>query len=143
MNELITIDERELIQTDWYQSLIDDCQSIMVEAEFTSRWVLVEGYHSLGLRILQDEHKLVSGGSTLREALKRVSNLLNKGERTLYKVVQFAQQYPDLDLLPEGKNTSWRKICNEYLPEHKEPNQPEFDENIEMQHECPKCGYEW
>ena len=46
MNELI-IKDREIIQTNWYQSLIDDCQSIMVEAEFTSRWVLVEGYHSL------------------------------------------------------------------------------------------------
>ena len=142
MSEIVVAEATE-IQTDWYHSLIDDCNSIIIEAEFISRWALVEGYHSLGLRILQDEHKLVSGGSTLREALKRVSNLLNKGERTLYKVVQFAQEYPDLALLPEGKDTSWRKICNEYLPEHKEPNQPEFDENIEMEHECPKCGYEW
>ena len=115
MNELITTDDRELIPANWYQSLIDDCQAIMVEAEFTSRWVLVEGYHSLGLRILQDEHKLVSGGSTLREGLKRVSKLLNRGERTLYKAVQFAKEYPDLSLLPDGKNTSWHKICNTYL----------------------------
>ena len=118
MSEIVVVETKE-IQTEWYQSLIDDCKSIIVEAEFISRWTLIEGYHSLGLRILQDEHKLVSGGSTLREALKRVSNLLNKGERTLYKVVQFAQQYPDLALLPEGKNTSWHKICNKYLPAHK------------------------
>lgn len=142
MDKLEIVEKKE-IQTDWYQLLIEDCHSIIVEAEFISRWALVEGYHLLGQRILQDEHKLVSGGSTLREALKRVSNLLNKGERTLYKVVQFAKQYPDLATLPGGKDTSWRKICNEYLPEHKEPVQPEFDENIEMQHECPKCGYEW
>ena len=139
MNEL----EVKEIQTDWYQSLIDDCQSIIVEAEFTSRWVIVEGYHSLGMRILQDEPKMVQGGSTLRETLSRVTKLLNTSERTLYRAVQFAKKYPDLDLLPEGKNVSWRKICNEYLPEHKEPVQPEFDENIEMQHECPECGYEW
>ena len=140
MNELEVVKE---IQTDWYQSLIDDCQSIIVEAEFTSRWVIVEGYHSLGMRILQDEPKMVQGGSTLRETLSRVTKLLNTSERTLYRAVQFAKKYPDLDLLPEGKNVSWRKICNEYLPEHKEPVQPEFDENIEMQHECPECGYEW
>ena len=48
MNELTTTDNRELMQTDWYQSLIDDCGAIIVEAEFSSRWVLVEGYHSLG-----------------------------------------------------------------------------------------------
>ena len=23
------------------------------------------------------------------------------------------------------------------------PNQPEFDENIETEHQCPSCGYEW
>ena len=142
MNELEVVEVKE-IQTDWYQSLIDDCQSIIVEAEFTSRWVIVEGYHSLGMRILQDEPKMVQGGSTLRETLSRVTKLLNTSERTLYRAVQFAKKYPDLALLPEGKNTSWRKICNEYLPEHKEPVQPEFDENIEMQHECPECGYEW
>ena len=142
MGELEVVEVKE-IQTDWYQSLIDDCQSIIVEAEFTSRWVIVEGYHSLGMRILQDEPKMVQGGSTLRETLSRVTKLLNTSERTLYRAVQFAKKYPDLDLLPEGKNVSWRKICNEYLPEHKEPVQPEFDENIEMQHECPECGYEW
>ena len=142
MNELEAVEVKE-IQADWYQSLIDDCQSIIVEAEFTSRWVIVEGYHSLGMRILQDEPKMVQGGSTLRETLSHVTKLLNTSERTLYRAVQFAKKYPDLDLLPEGKNVSWRKICNEYLPEHKEPVQPEFDENIEMQHECPECGYEW
>ena len=142
MSEIVVAETKE-IQTDWYQSLIDDCQSIIIEAEFTSRWSLVVGYHSLGLRILQDEPKIVQGGSTLRETLQHVAKLINRKERTLYNAVKFAKKYPELDLLPEGKDTSWRKICNEYLPEHKEPNQPEFDENIGMQHECPKCGYEW
>jgi len=26
---------------------------------------------------------------------------------------------------------------------HVEPNQPEYDENIEAKNKCPKCGYEW
>ena len=142
MNELTT-DNRELIQADWYQSLIDDCNSIIVEAEFTSRWVLVEGYHSIGLRILQDEPKMIQGGSTLRGTLQHVANFLNKKERTLYYAVQFAREYPDLSLLPEGKNASWHKICNKYLPAHKNPIQPEFDENIATDHQCPSCGYEW
>ena len=142
MNELEVVEVKE-IQTDWYQSLIDDCNSIIIEAEYISRWALVEGYHLLGLRILQDEPKIVQGGSTLRKTLQHVANLINRKERTLYNAVKFAKKYPDLALLPEGKDTSWHKICNDYLPEHKEPVQPEFDENIEMQHECPECGYEW
>ena len=142
MNELI-IDNRELIQANWYQSLIDDCQSIMVEAEFTSRWVLVEGYHSLGLRILAENDNFEREKIYGQEIVKRVSISLDKGTRTIRKAIQFARKFPDLAALPEGKDTSWRKICNDYLPEHKEPNQPQFDENIEMQHECPKCGYEW
>ena len=46
------------LQTDWFNHLIDDCQNIIVEAEFTSRWVLVEGYHALGTRILQEYNNL-------------------------------------------------------------------------------------
>ena len=26
---------------------------------------------------------------------------------------------------------------------HQEPNQPEYDENIETKNKCPKCGYAW
>ena len=140
MDEVAVVEE---IQTDWYQSLIDDCQSIMVEAEFTSRWVLVQGYHSLVHRILAENDNFEREKIYGKEITKRVSLSLDKGIRTIEKAIQFAKKFPDLAVLPEGKNTSWRKICNEYLPEHKEPVQPEFDENIETQHECPKCGYEW
>ena len=143
MNELITTDNRESIQSNWYQSLIDDCQSIMVEAEFTSRWALVEGYHTFGLRILTENDNFERQKIYGQKIVQRVAESLNKKERTIFNAVKFAKKFPDLAVLPEGKNTSWRKICNEYLPEHKEPVQPEFDENIEMQHECPKCGYEW
>jgi len=131
------------LQTDWFNHLIDDCQNIIVEAEFASRWILIEGYHTLGARILEDKHRIVQGGSSLRKTLSRVTKFISISERTLYRAVQFAQQFPDLALLPEGKNTSWRKICNEYLPEHEEPYQPEYDENIETENECPECGYEW
>ena len=41
----------ELTKQEWFAAFIDDCESIIVEAEFTSRWVLVEGYHALGTRI--------------------------------------------------------------------------------------------
>ena len=119
MNELTTTDNRELMQANWYQSLIDDCNSIMVEAEFTSRWVLVEGYHSLGLRILQENDNFEREGIYGKKIVSRVTESLGKSERTIWRAMQFAREYPDLSLLPEGKNTSWHKICNKYLPKHK------------------------
>ena len=142
MNELEVVETTE-IQTDWYQSLIDDCQSIMVEAEFTSRWVLVQGYHTLGLRILAENDNFEREKIYGKKIVQRVGESLGKSNQTIFYAIKFAKKFPDLAALPEGKDTSWRKICNEYLPEHKEPVQPEFDENIEMQHECPECGYEW
>jgi len=30
-------------------------------------------------------------------------------------VIQFARAYPNLNLLPEAKNTSWHHIVNKYL----------------------------
>ena len=142
MNELEVVEAKE-VQTGWYQSLIDDCQSIMVEAEFTSRWVLVQGYHTLGLRILAENDNFEREKIYGKKIVQRVGESLGKSNQTIFYAIKFAKKFPDLAALPEGKDTSWRKICNEYLPEHKEPNQPEFDENIEMQHECPECGYEW
>tara|TARA_R110002012_G_scaffold123882_1_gene274548 strand:- start:1767 stop:2636 length:870 start_codon:yes stop_codon:yes gene_type:complete len=108
------------IQTEWFNHLIDDCQSIIVEAEFTSRWVLVEGYHALGTRILEEyenfERKKIYG----TKICQCIGESLGKSRQTIGYAIQFARQYPDLALLPEGKNTSWFKICNKYLPEHKE-----------------------
>ena len=58
--------------------------------------VLVEGYHALGMRILEDEPKAKRGGSDLRDTLSRVSKDIGKHERLLYRAVQFARKCPDL-----------------------------------------------
>ena len=104
---------------------------------------MVEGYHALGTRILQEYDNFERAEIYGKEIVSRVRTSLGKSRQTIYRAIQFAKQYPDLALLPEGKNTSWRKICNEYLPEHKEPHQPEYDETLKTDHQCPQCGYEW
>ena|SRR3990167_3059102 len=110
-----------------YQQLVSDCKEIIVEYEFTSRWALVEGYHLLGKRINQEKSVTVT----------KLANDLNKSERTIRRSIQFYKKYPDLSLLPEGKNTSWHQIVNKYLPElagkNKEP----------ILIECPQCHYKW
>lgn len=109
----------ELTNQEWYQHLIEECKAIITEAIFTSRWALVEGYHQLGIRILEDEPKISQGGSTLRQTLQDLANLLHISERTLYYAVETAQKYPDIQTLPEGKNITWNKLITKYLPEPK------------------------
>lgn len=108
------------IEAEWYSALIEECKAIITEAVFTSRWALVEGYHHLGKRILEDEPKMKSGGTTLREALQDLAKHLSISERTLYYAVKFVQKYPELDKVPEGKNITWNKIITKYLPAPKE-----------------------
>lgn len=107
----------EQIESEWYSALIEECKAIITEAIFTSRWALVEGYHSLGERINDDWQKHEKGNQAF---LQGVARNLEISERTLYYAVQFARKYPELSKVPEGKNITWHKICNKYLPEPKE-----------------------
>lgn len=109
-------------QEEWYKALIEECKAIITESVFTSRWALVEGYHQLGERIVTDEQfqKYAKGSYS---SLTRVSKNLRLSYRTLYRAIQFYEKYPDLSLVPEGKNITWRKIITKYLPESSEPNQ--------------------
>jgi hypothetical protein len=99
----------------WYVSLIDDCKDIIVETEFTSRWALVEGYHLLGKRILQEYENFRRVRMEDKSLVESVAESLGKKSRTIYYAIQFAKEYPDLNLLPEAKNTSWHHIINKYL----------------------------
>jgi N6-adenosine-specific RNA methylase IME4 len=118
-SDALLIPGKDIENQPWFQQLVDDCQTIIIETQFTARWALIEGWHAVGSRIANEPHLKKQGGSNLLQTLKRVSKFLNTGERTLYKAVQFARQYPDLSMLPEGKNVTWRYVCNELLPETK------------------------
>jgi DNA modification methylase len=113
VDEIILQNERG----EWYDLLIDDCKAIITEAVFTSRWALVEGYHNLGERVATDGDYIKWEQSKAGAVLSRVSKDLNISERTLYRAIQFYECYPDLSTVPEGKNISWHKIVNKYLPE--------------------------
>lgn len=102
---------------EWYTALIEECHAIITEAVFNSRWALVEGYHMLGKRILEENNSFERGKIYGKEITKRVSQSLGKSVRTVEKAIQFARSYPSLDALPGGKNVSWNKVCNELLPE--------------------------
>ena len=95
------------LDVDWYDSLVSDCQAIVTEAVFNSRWELIVGYHQLGKRIALDN---VWNGRGNGRTLSALSKSTNIGERTLYRAVQFYKKFPSLELLPGGKNITWSKI---------------------------------
>ncbi len=108
------------INQDWYNQLISDCKDIVVETEFTSRWTLVEGYHSLGARILSENDNFERAKVYGQDIVQCIAQSLGKKPRTVYYAVQFARMYPDLNLLKEGKNISWSHVINKYLTDSKE-----------------------
>jgi len=114
------------IEADELQSLIDDIKSTITETKFIARWVLVEGYHKIGERL--------QGVKNKRGIIVTVTKETGIKERTLYRAIQFYNRFPNLDLLPEGKNVSWHDICNKYLPAQKD-KEPEMCT-------CPNCGRE-
>ncbi len=107
---------------EWYQALIEECQAIITESVFTSRWTLIEGYHMLGKRIPEENANFRKAKVYGKKITQRVATSLNKSQRTIEQAIQFAKKYPELDELPEGKNISWHKICNYYLPQPKNSN---------------------
>jgi hypothetical protein len=116
----------------WYNELIEDCKTIIVETSFASRWALVEGYWNLGQRLREDMN-FEKYSREKPELLQRVAESLNISERTLYYSMQFYDKFPDLSMLPEGKDVSWKKIVTKYLPEAREgkPSLPREFKNAE------------
>jgi hypothetical protein len=102
------IEVRNPRQLENYSTMIEDLQSIVVMAETNARLSLVEGYHQLGMQI-------IDYGLDKAEYLSQVSQDLQKSKRTVYRVLQFVRMFPDLSILPEGNNVSWHQICNKYL----------------------------
>lgn len=105
---------------EWYQSLIEDCQSILTEGIWNYRLTLIKTYHLLGRRILEENDNFKREKVYGEEIVSHVSESLGQSPRTLWRALQFVRKYPDLDMLPEGKNISWHKICNNLLPSPKE-----------------------
>lgn len=113
---------------EWYLSLLDDLKAISTEYGFTSRWTLIEGRHELGKRILEENKRLYGDGVVLQ-----IAKSLNISERTLQYAIQFATKYPDLNMLPVGKNVTWSMIIKELLPDNPIPKE-------KKEKRCPHCG---
>ncbi len=117
-----------------YQTLLQDCREIITEYGFSARWAVIEGYHALGKRISEEQDLTETSLVTLTHDLNKEGSVIHL--REVQRSVQFYHKYPDLLMLPEGKNTSWHKIVNKYLPET-------ITREEKKLHKCPKCGFEF
>ena len=131
---------KNLISQKWYQSLIDECEAIMVERTFNSRYELILCYHELGKRILEEKKNFEEAGIKDKGIASRVAASLGKNIRTIERSIQFAEKYPDLDKLEGGKAISWHYIVNNLLPEGKSHHEHEWEEKNVTFVFCKVCG---
>jgi len=109
---------------EWYTQMVDDCRAIITERVTNSKIELITGYAEVGERIYNDKNyqKYGKGNQAFIEGLFRDIGI---GKSTGYKCLQFYEKFilphggvsNGLQSLPEGKNISWYRICNKYLPE--------------------------
>ncbi len=108
------------ITESWYSSLVDELQDIITEKRFEHTTALIECYHMVGTRILQENDNFERSKIYGDQILQRLAKSMGRSQRTLAYAVKFAKLYPDLNLLPEAKNTNWNRIINKYLTDGSE-----------------------
>lgn len=123
----------ELQSTDKNNALLDDCVAIWTENDFISRWHRIKAYHEIGTRILEE------GSNYGDKTVTLVANSIGKSTRNVYRAIEFAKMFPNLDSLPEGKNTTWYSVIHKYLPTKIEGQ----DINkLELVYVCSNCNFE-
>lgn len=121
MNKLSAVTVTQSLRNqEWYQALIEDCAAVITEGVFQSKWLLIETYHLLGRRLLQEYDEFERVHVYGERITEMVAQDLGKSQRTVERAVQFARAYPDLNALPGGKKISWHWICNHLLPAPKD-----------------------
>ncbi len=100
---------------DWYQFLIEECRAIMVEKTFNAHWEIVEGHWLIGKCISEKNENFERSKIYGNQITQRVAESLNRSQRTIEYEILFYRLFPDLCLLPEGKNINWRGVVRKYL----------------------------
>lgn len=109
-----------------YNSLIDECKSIIGETNYKQNANTLESRWELGRAISQTNDEMKRQKIYGLKVIEKLSEDLGEGfsTRNLHYCVQFFKEYPIneykdfatvLQNLPEGKNTTWRDMCHEHL----------------------------
>jgi hypothetical protein len=112
------------LQQQWVDRLIEDLTAIKVERAHNAEMELIQCRYEIGERLLQDHDNFTRDKVYGKKILSRVTESLKMKERTLQRCMQLARKYDTWDKFiseaPMGKAITWRWICNELLPTHKE-----------------------
>lgn len=126
-----------------FQVNIDDTarelKELLVEAEFGSRWMLIEAYHTAGKMVI-DLYETPDNPMSKEELVQTIAGKISKGERMLWYAAKFYELYPDLNGLPEGKNIGWNKVVTKYLSSPKEEGCGHEDREQITFEVCKGCG---
>src|SRR3989344_827604 len=124
---------------EWYREMILDCRAIITEKVFISRMELIQGYHMLGKRILEENENFEREKIYGNKIVQHVANSMGKSRRTIAYSLQFVKQFPDITLLPGGKNISWHKICSKVL-QGKSLDEQCIHKEFKMMKVCKECN---
>jgi N6-adenosine-specific RNA methylase IME4 len=114
----IAKNSKEIQQQEWYELLVEECKAIIVERVYRSKQEIIECWHEVGQRILDDPNyqKFAKGNLGI---LRQIAGDLGKSYQSLYFATAFYSKFPvlsnALETMPEGKLVSWHDICNKYL----------------------------
>ena len=108
-----------LLTTNFYSQLVEDCKVLIIEHTYRSKLEIIECYHSLGNRILQDNHNFERAKIYGDKIIERLSKDIGICERNIRRSINFAKAYPRLsDVIStankeDGKAISWNKIVKQ------------------------------
>lgn len=108
-------------KAEWLQAMIEEIDAIIVETRFSSQETIIRGKHAIGQAIIQNE-----SNATADELCAVVAGDLGVSKRTIQQAVQFYKVDPELKVLEQGKDISWRKI----LKSMQEPREKKEEEVI-------------
>ena len=133
----------DLITTEWYEELVEECKAILSEAHFAVQTELLKGKWEIGKRIVQDELQFERAGYG-EKVVEMLSVALEVSPQTLWKCIQFYKRFSEETFEPvigkiqiDGKTPSWFRVCQEILPVHIKSKV-----ELECEHEnllCLKC----
>ena len=125
---------------EWYQALIEECRANLAEAEFQTRWSLIEGYHRIGKLILEAypnfEREKIYG----EKIVQSVAKSLSRSPRSIYYAIGFAKRFEKLDEMPEGKTITWSGLVRKYLTDKSDRPEDVVGRNYPHFHRCSTCG---
>lgn len=119
--------------SDWFNAVLEEIGALITETRFTVEESIIRAKHEVGKIIVQNETNAPPA-----EIILNVSRELKVSTRTIEQAVQFYRYDPELKILQEGKNISWRKcLARIQKPSLKEPCKHTEVKTIII---CADCG---